>query len=258
MKRIIYIFFIAAFACGVTSLSAQTDSVASFESKSALANEMYKQGQYSDAAQLYEEMLSEGAAAELYYNLGNSYYKAGEIGLAILNYERALRINPRLKDASYNLEIAESKIVDKVNSTPTFFVKRWVGGLIRGLTSNHWAIISIVFFVAMLASFLFFLFSSERSKRKVSFYGTVVLALLFITTFVFSGVNKDQFVKHNKAVILSGSVTAKSAPDVSGTDLFQLHEGTRVNVKSSLGVWSEISLENGAVGWIEDNNLERI
>ncbi len=256
MKKIHIVLILLAFAS--TAVFSQTDTVAVQNTELSKANEMYKQGQYSDAAKLYEEMLKNGVSAELYYNLGNSYYKIDEIGLAILNYERALRLNPRFKDASYNLQIAESKIVDNINSTPTFFIKRWVHGLISNASSNHWAVVSLFFFTVALGAFLFFLFSATRNKRKISFYTTIIAAALFVVAFVFSGVRKEQFVKHNTAIVLSGSVSAKSSPDVSGTDLFQLHEGTRVNVKSTLGTWTEISLDNGAVGWVEEKTIARI
>lgn len=254
MKRNYLILFLTMILS--VSLNAQKDSL--LIHNLPRANEMYKQGQYSDAATMYEEILHQGVSAELYYNLGNCYYKTDEIGRAILNYERALRLNPRFKDAAYNLKIAESKIVDNVNSSPTFFVKRWINGLISVFSSNQWSIVSLSFFVIMLAAFLFFVFSTTRGRRKFSFYTTIICAVLFAVTFSFAGVRKDQFVKHKSAIVLAGSVTAKSAPDESGTDLFQLHEGTRVHIKTTLGTWVEISLENGAVGWLEEKTIERI
>lgn len=237
------------------SLNARTDSVLH---NLPQANEMYRQGQYSDAAKIYEEILQKGVSAELYYNLANCYYKIDEIGRAILNYERALRLNPRFKDASYNLRIAESKIVDNVNSAPTFFIKRWFAGLISMFSSNQWLAVSLFFFVLMLAASLLFVFSATRSRRKFSFYASITCGVIFALTLSFSGIRKDQFVKHNSAIVLAGAVTVKSAPDASGTDLFQLHEGTRVHIKSTLDTWLEISLENGAVGWLEEKAIERI
>lgn len=254
MMRNFLILFIGLFV-GM-QLNAQIDSTALHNL--SRANEMYKQGLYSDAAKMYEDMLKQGVSAELYYNLGNSYYKTDEIGLAILNYERALRINPTFKDASYNLKIAEEKIVDNVNSTPTFFIKRWTNGLINMLSSNQWAFISLAFFILTLGTFLLFIFSNARGTRKFSFYTSIIAALLFFATFWFSGIRKEQFVKHNSAVVLAGAVTVKSAPDTGGTDLFQLHEGTKVHIRTTLGTWVEISLENGAVGWLEEKTIERI
>lgn len=254
MKRNYLILFLTMILS--VSLNAQKDSILLHDLPKA--NEMYKQGQYSDAATMYEEMLRQGISAELYYNLGNCYYKSDEIGRAILNYERALRLNPRFKDAAYNLKLAERKIVDNVNSAPTFFIKRWINGLISVFSSNQWAFISLTFFIFTLGIFLLFVFSATRSRRKFSFYTTIICAVLFAITFSFAGIRNNQFVKHKSAIVLAGSVTAKSAPDASGTDLFQLHEGTRVNVKSTLGTWVEISLENGAVGWLEEKTIERI
>lgn len=254
MKRNYLILFLAMFLS--VSLNAQTDD--SVLQNLSQANEMYRQGQYSDAAKIYEEILRRGVSAELYYNLGNCYYKIDEIGRAILNYERALRLNPRFKDASYNLKIAESKIVDNVNSTPTFFIKRWFKGIVSMFSSNQWLAFSLFFFVLMLAAFLLFAFSATRNRRKFSFYAFIICGVIFASALSFSGIRKEQFVKHNSAIVLAGAVTAKSAPDVSGTDLFQLHEGTRVHIKSTLDTWVEISLENGAVGWLEEKAIERI
>lgn len=253
MKRIYIIFCLISLLFGQTMAQAkdQTDKV-------ALANQMYKQGQFTDAARLYEEELKKNVSAELYYNLGNSYYKANEIGHAILNYERALRIDPGFDDASYNLEIAESKIVDNVNTTPTFFVRKWTNSLIKSNTTNQWAVISIVCFILMLALFFLFAFSRVRSRRKYSFFASVFMGVLYVIALSFSGIRKEQIKNHHEAVIMSGAVTVKSSPDQSGTDLFQLHEGTLVKVKSVLGNWTEITLENGAVGWLEETAIERI
>ncbi|MFV0390372.1 MAG: tetratricopeptide repeat protein [Paludibacteraceae bacterium] len=250
-----YFLLILSFLLTAMATQAESDSIARSVKQ---ANELYSNGQYSDAVKLYEKLLQNGVSAELYYNLGNSYYKIDEIGLSILNYERALRLNPGFRDAAYNLEIAESKIVDKVTTSASFFVKRWINGLINKLSSNQWAFVSLVFFILSIATFFVFIFSNLRKRRKFSFYASIILALFFMGTFVFSGVRKEQFVKHNSAIVLSGQVSAKSAPDASGTELFQLHEGTKVHIKSTLGAWTEITLENGALGWIEEKAIERI
>lgn len=222
------------------------------------ANELYSNGHYSDAAKFYEEILRIGGAAELYYNLGNSYYKMGEIGLSILNYERALRLDPGFKDAAYNLSIAESKIVGSVGTSPSFFIERWINRLINRASSNQWGGIGFFFFLVALGAFLYFLFSTIKSRRKLSFYTTLIATILFVIALTFAGTRKEQFLKHHSAIILSRSIAVKSAPDASGTDLFQLHEGTKVHVKSTLGAWAEIKLDNGVIGWVEEENIARI
>ena len=253
MKRIYIIFCLTFLMFGQTVAQEKKSA-----DKVALANQMYKQGQFTDAARIYEEELKKGVSAELYYNLANSYYKANEIGHAILNYERALRIDPGLDDASYNLQIAESKIVDNVNTSPTFFVRKWTNSLIKSYTTNQWAVISVVCFILMLALFFLFAFSRIRTRRKYSFFASVLFGILCVVALSFSGIRKDQIKNHHEAVIMMGAVAVKSSPDQSGTDLFQLHEGTLVKVKSVLGNWTEITLENGAVGWVEETAIERI
>lgn len=223
------------------------------------ANEQYAAGEYESAARLYEDVLaSEGVSPELYYNLGNAYYKANEVGRSILNYERALRLSPMFDDARVNLEMAQQKVVDNIVQAPTFFLGRWIENLIKLLSSNQWFYTSIVLFVLALACAFLFIFGRTRMLRKSSFYTAIVLGVLVLISFVFAGVRKDQLVNHREAVVMSGVVTVKSSPDRSGTDLFKLHEGTKVSIKSTLGEWVEIKLGNGSIGWLELENIEKI
>ena len=223
------------------------------------ANSLYSKGNYADAAKIYEKVLAtEGIAPELYYNLGNAYYKSNEIGRSILNYERALRLSPTFDDARYNLEIAQLKVVDNTGQNQSFFIGRFVDGFIKSISSNQWFCISIVLFILCLASTFVFIFGSNRQLRKTSFYVGVVVLAISVLTFVFSGIRKNQMVNHNEAIVLSGAVSVKGSPDKSGTELFQLHEGTKVFVKSTLGSWTEIKLANGNIGWVEQENIERI
>jgi len=223
------------------------------------ANALYSKGNYTDAAKVYEKALSsEGVAPELYFNLGNAYYKSNEIGHSILNYERALRLLPTFEDARYNLQIAQLKVVDNIVQNQTFFIGRWVDGFIKQFNSDQWIWISfIVFLLGLVCAFLF-IFASNRQLRKVSFYVGAVLFGMTLFTFVFSGIRKDQLINHREAIVMTGVASVKGSPDKSGTELFQLHEGTKVTVKSTLGNWTEIKLGNGNVGWVEQETIERI
>jgi hypothetical protein len=250
MRRII--LFFSLILCFGLATSAQTAAMKQ-------ANDLYADGNYSDAAKIYEKILStEGVAPELYYNLGNAYYKSNETGKSILNYERALRLSPRFEDAKFNLELAQLKVVDNIAQTPTFFVGRWIENLIKLLTSNQWLIVSFsVFLFCLILAFLF-VFASSLLLRKSSFYVGLVFGIISLLSLIFSGVRKDQMVNHSDAIVMTGVVTVKSSPDKSGTDLFQLHEGTKVTVKSTLGKWTEIKLGNGNIGWVEQENIENI
>ncbi len=250
MKRIIFIFSVMlSFS---TSAFAQTDVVKH-------ANDLYSKGDYKAAAEEYENIIAaKSVAPELYYNLGNAYYKSDEIGHAILNYERSLRLKPNYQDARVNLEMAQQKVVDNVVQVPPFFVMRWIDLLMKLFTSNQWYVVSVIFLILMIVASLVFVFGYSVAHRKTSFYIAVVLLCLTVLTMFFAGIRKNQMVHHTDAIIMSGAVIVKGSPDKSGTDLFQLHEGTKVKVKSSLGKWTEIVLGNGNIGWVEDENIERI
>jgi tetratricopeptide (TPR) repeat protein len=223
------------------------------------ANILYAKGNYADAAKLYEKVLStEGVAPELYFNLGNAYYKLNEVGRSILSYERALRLNTMYDDARVNLELARLKVVDNINQNQSFFIGRWIQNFIKVFNSNQWLLFSFTLFLVTLIGVFVFIFGSTQQIRRISFYVGLVLLIFSVFTLIFSGIRKNQLLNHNQAIVMSGVVSVKSSPDKSGTDLFQLHEGTKVTIKSNLGNWSEIKLGNGNIGWLEQTNIEKI
>ena len=234
--------------------SAQNDSLL------LSANELYANNEFALAAQQYEAVIADnnGVAPEIYYNLGNAYYKLNEIGRAILNYERALLLLPNYADAQHNLELAKLKIVDEIPQDDVFFLKRWTDDLIKVFSSNQWIYLSVGLFVICLVFVLLFLFGASHGTRKTSFYIAFLLLLISIVSFVFSGIRKNQAENRNEAVIMMGVVVVKSSPDKNGTDLFQLHEGTKIGIKSTLGEWVEVEVGNGNIGWLEVACVERI
>ncbi|MDR1585513.1 MAG: tetratricopeptide repeat protein [Prevotellaceae bacterium] len=175
MKRIFIIFtFISAFSL---LFAGQKDSL-------VYANELYAQGEYALAARQYEAIIAgKSVAPEIYYNLGNAYYKMNETGRAILNYERALHLSPNYDDAKHNLELTKLKIVDNIPMNESFFLLRWVEDLIKTLSSNHWLYVSVGLFAAALLLIFAFLFGSSQSVRKSSFYTAVLFALLSVLFF---------------------------------------------------------------------------
>lgn len=223
------------------------------------ANKLYAEKDYEAAAGKYEEILAEeGPAPELYYNLGNAYFKNNETGLAILNYERALRLDPVYADAAYNLEFANQKVIDNVEMSDAFFLRKWMDALIKMLGSNGWFYLASLAFFLMLTGILTFIFAKTKLMRKTGFYVGIILLVISLAGVTFSGIRKKQLENHPEAIIMTGAVVVKGSPDRSGTDLFQLHEGTKVTVLSELGDWFEIRIGNGNVGWIEIKFVERI
>ncbi|MBR4293642.1 MAG: tetratricopeptide repeat protein [Bacteroidaceae bacterium] len=249
MKKFIYTIMFAALSLAV---SAQTDKVA--------ADSAYVKGDYKAAIEIYESLAANnGESADVYYNLGNAYYKSENIAKAVLNYERALLLNPDDEDIRFNLELARSKTVDKVAPEYKFFLMEWLESIINLLSISAWSVLAVVSFVVMLLTLLLFLFGKSVSTKKTGFI--IALFSLFITIFAnLSALHRYHYLtERNDAVIMEPSVTAKSTPSNSGTELFVIHEGRKVKISDdSMREWTEIELEDGNKGWIPSSSLERI
>ena len=226
------------------------------QSEFDIANAAYADGRYEEAAAGYEAMLAEGPNATLYYNLGNARFKQGELAQAILNYERALRLEPNHKDAQYNLAFAQSKITDNIVEQD-FFLSAWARTVRNSLREQTWLVLSISLFILGLIGILLFLLGREPWLRKTAFH-VAWLALLFS---LIAGLNATSLHQRdtlrNEAIITQGVVNAKSSPDRSGTDLFTVHEGTKVTIRETIGEWSNVRVGQNE-GWIRTSCLERI
>ncbi len=223
------------------------------------ASDAYSKGDYPHAVDLYEQALVEqGEAAELYYNLGNSYYKADNIAKAILNYERALLLSPNFVDARFNLEITQQRVVDKIEPVGSFFLSQWSDTLRERFSSDGWANLAIISFLLFIGGLTLYFFTNRIWTKKTGFFGAIFFLTLCIIANNYSAAQKNKYLNRNRAVVFAPSVSIKSTPDQNGTDLFILHEGTTVEIKSKLGSWTEIELADGNVGWIEQNKIEII
>lgn len=229
------------------------------------ANNAYNEGDYVAAAAQYEQLIAEAQNqealtddyAEVYYNLGNAYYKQGELAQAILAYERALRLQPRMKDAKENLRFVESKITDRIEDTHSFFLQDWLISFRNLFKEQSWMWWSIVLFWLVLVGILLFLLGRESTVRKVAFHCAWISLVLSIYTGINAATLHQRDLNRSEAIITQGVVNAKSSPDVSGTDIFQLHEGTKVRITDQLGSWYLVRVAQYE-GWIESKLLERI
>lgn len=223
------------------------------------ANDKYSEENYSVADSLYEEVLkNEGESATLYYNLGNAKYKQGKIGPAILNYERALLLDPSNEDILFNLELAKSHTTDKIDPVEKLLITRWNEAIQKWFCSDTWAIISIVLFILFIGMVGCFLFARFSWLKKTAFFSGIVFFIFSMFSLNYAKKQKESIVSHEYAIIYSATITGKSSPDSGGTDLFILHEGTKVKVKNLLNDWMEIQLEDGHVGWIPTKAAEII
>lgn len=223
------------------------------------ANAFYSEGSFREAINSYEEILKTGVESpEVYYNLGNAYYRSGSLPQAIINYERALLLAPQNRDVRYNLELAYSQTADKIETVGEFFISRWFALLRSSTDSDKWAVISIVLFVIALVGGFFYFFSRTTAIRKISFFIAVLFVTGAVVTFVFSYDQKQRLINRDRAIVFTPSVTVRSSPDRSGTELFVLHEGTRVTILQTLGEWYEVELNDGNTGWMQTSNVEVI
>lgn len=221
------------------------------------ANAQYAEGNYAEAAAQYEQVIAEQPSAEAYYNLGNAYFKQGELAQAILAYERALRIEPSYKDAKHNLLFAQSRIVDNIEDTQSFFLSNWLKAIRNALNQQTWMILSIALFICMLIGFFLFAFSQTVWVRKTAFYTSLVALLISLVACINAGSLHHRDIARAEAIITQGIVNAKSSPDRSGTDLFTVHEGTKVVITETIGEWCCIHVGN-YIGWMPLAHLERI
>ena len=225
----------------------------------AQGDSAYMKEDYATAIQIYEKLLEQGEAAAVYYNLGNSYYKTNDIAHAILNYERAIALQPGNSDIQANLDIVRSKTIDKVTPIPEVFFVTWIKTLINCLNSDAWAKLGIVcFFLLLTFTGLYFLGKSVTLK-KIGFIAALTMLFLCVISNVFASQQKKERLRQDKAIVLTPSITVRSTPSESGTSLFVLHEGHKVEIKdNSMHEWKEIRLEDGKVGWVPASSIEII
>ena len=253
MKRLI-IIILAIFTCIQCSAQNQ-DADALFQK----ANDAYIAKDYRLAADLYEQILAQDLTApELYYNLGNAYYKQNKYTLAILNYERALKLDDEFEDAKNNLKLVNLSLEDNLKDIPSTNFAAITEMIGKGVGLSGWAVFSLVFLGVGLGLFLLYFFSDRLNLRKLAFsFGFVFIVLCIISLAM--GFYTDNVINSTSdAIITDVVVTAKSSPDDSGTDLFRIHEGLKVSVKDKSLDWVEIRLSDGRVGWIKAEALEVI
>ena len=220
----------------------------------------YTDGKFADASTAWTSIEESGQkSAKLYYNLGNAWFKQGNYPKAILNYERALRLDPSYSDARYNLEFTGNFVQDKIEPVPEFILKSVARKVCYVMGSNAWAVIFLVLLAAALMMGLLFLLGSSVGKRRAGFYCGIVLLLLSAGALSFSAWQKSDSMKTDTAIVMSPVSSVKSSPSSgSSKDLFVIHEGTKVTILDEVGSWKNISLADGRQGWLPAADLEVI
>ncbi|HAN17745.1 MAG: hypothetical protein A2X13_08325 [Bacteroidetes bacterium GWC2_33_15] len=251
MRKLIFtaLYFLAVF--GVQAQN--TDSLW------VKANDYFVKNNFEKAIETYQVINNRGLhSAELYYNMGNTYYKLNKIAQAILYYEKAAELAPHNDDIAYNLELANRNVLDKIEKIPVFFITAWGKSFINLFSSDLWAKISIVSFIIALVFISIFLYTRRYGLKKLSFWFGIIIIFTSILSFYCSYNQKQKIIKNDSAIIMNPSVTVKSSPDFSGTDLFVIHEGTKVWITDEISEWKEIKLSDGSKGWLKSSDIEII
>ena len=223
------------------------------------ADAEYQKGNYSQAVKDYKEILEGGVSSSVYYNLGNAYYRLDNIPQAILAYERALQLSPSDGDIRFNLQMAQSKTIDKITPDGEMFFVTWYKALVNLFGVDSWAVIGLLcLLLSMVMSCVFFL-STTPVRRKWGFFAGLFFLCIFIFSIVFAHQQKSELCQKNGAIIITPTVSVKKTPSESGTETFVIHEGTKVFVTDhSMRSWYNVKLEDGREGWIKSNQLELI
>ncbi len=213
--------------------------------------EFYTASDYEGALREWLDIYDTGyRSAELAYNIGNAYFKLNDVPGSILFYERARLLKPGDNNINYNLQIARTLVVDKFEEIPELFFARWFDFLSLMLHTNTWAVLSIISFIAFLILLSVYIYSARYKLKVISFWTAVLLLFFSASSLAFTLRNRNLVYDSREAVIFSPSVNGKSSPDASGTDLFVLHEGTKVSIEDKVGEWYEVKLSDGNKGWI--------
>ena len=223
------------------------------------ADSAYARADYETAVKLYGELAEQNLTADVCYNLGCAYYRIDDIAHSVLWFERALKLNPSDKDVLFNLELARTKTIDKIIPQHEFILFTYFRLMTNWFSLRTWTIVSILCFVLMLASLLFFWASGSVSVRKLTFSLAIVLLLVTILSNVCAMQQRNFKQTHTSGIITTPAVTVKSTPADNGNDLFVLHKGAKVEIQdSSLKEWCEVSIADGKVGWIPKKAFDLI
>ena len=252
MKHIVALIFIILPIFGLNA-----------ETASEQAAKAYQDGNFRKAIEVLETEIKaqkeQGKVSpELFYNLGNAYFRVNEVPQALLNYERSLLYNPGDRDVRHNIEYAQTKIEDKILTADNFFLQMWFDGVQNQTTANNWAKWAITFFVIFVAALFLFFFSPKLNLKKAGFYAAIVCLVVVIFTNIFAYRQKNKIENRNTAIVMAGSAPVISAPNTTSKELFILHAGTKVVINKIDGGWYESEIANGSIGWVQKEKLEII
>lgn len=222
-------------------------------------NALYAKKQYPGAIAVYQDLIKQGYhSAALYYNLGNAYYRDNDIAPALLYYHKAQKLEPSDEAININIQFANLKTADKVETEPEFFISRWWHSFILWIPANTLAILSVIFILLASAALIVYLFTGSVGIKKTVFFSAIILIVLGVTSIFVANRQNYYFDTHHQAIIFGATVNVKSKPADQAKPAFVIHEGTLVGVEDEKDGWLRIKLLNGNEGWIVASDAREI
>jgi len=229
------------------------------EQQVAEANRAYFTGHYENAVTIFENVTQAGFASPvLYYNLGNAYFKLGNMPMAILYYEKAHKLAPADADIAHNIRLANTRIVDKIEPVPMLFYIRWWSSARNILSPDNFAKISLVMFSVFWLLLALYFLGRRRGLRVTAFYFALIFLVGSIFGMILASDAHHKALNPDEAIVMEASAGVKSSPDDKSVDLFVVHEGTKVTVMDRIGNWKEVRIANGNSGWIQTKAIREI
>jgi len=223
------------------------------------ANDAYEKENYDNSIALLDSLINSGLESpEIYYNLGNAWFKKSEIPKAILYYEKAKKLDPHNEDIIYNLELANTKIADKIEPIPEFFLKKWWKNTLMFFTEKQWVYINVTTYTILLLFIIIFFITHKKSHKQFAFFMGIIFLSLSLLTGIFGYQSSQLTHSHKTAIVFTPTVNVKSSPSDKSSTLFVIHQGTKVEVIDQLKNWYRIKLANGSQGWMLENDFEKI
>lgn len=245
-----FIWILAFFLLTSVSASAITKQNADAE---------YQKGNYQQAIKDYEELLKNGVSSDIYYNLGNAYYRTDNITKSVLAFERAHLLSPGDEDVNFNLQFVRGKTIDKITPVSEMFFVTWYKALVNYTSVDCWAKTGIIAIIIALVLALVYLFAPQIYLRKMGFLGGIFFLVIFLFCNVFAYQQKEVLLNRTGAIVVAPTVNVKNTPAKSSSDQFVIHEGTRVDITDkSMDDWRGVRLADGRTGWVETKQIEEI
>ncbi len=222
------------------------------------ANNCYSNADYAGADSLYSMIAESSESVALYYNLGNSKFKQGQLGKALVAYRKAHNLDPSDADVIHNMEIVRSRTVDHLQKKYDSFFSGWLQSAANKWSSNSWAVIAIILFWIAILGAVFFLFFTQENIRRIGLYGGLTMFLFSIVSTYFSYLQKSNHLNENECVVVVDAAYIRSSPENEAKSILILHEGAELHISDKIGTFYEIELNNGSKGWILNTDVDII